>query len=135
MTGPLRSTGDVQADPEALLKAANILRTQAADLDRSSQMYIHTMKVGECGTDPISKWAAQGFNEKIQPMSDSITQLVALLKEAAQQLVDTAQTYQASDQQVKAAFSKLDHGQTFQEQVQAKMNHGPVGQTRIWRSQ
>lgn len=133
MTGPLTSTGAIQADPEALLKAANILRTQAADLRRSS--YDHgDLKVRNCGSDPISLWATQAFNEKIQPIAESVPALMKLLEAASEQLVETAKSYGATDQQAAAAFAKLDHGQTLQQQLQQKAGHSPVGHGPTWHS-
>lgn len=126
MTGPLGSTGAVEADPEALLRAANILCSQAVNLSRSSQMYLRSIRVNDCGTDEISRWATPAFNEKIQPMADSITQLTELLGTASRQLVETARSYGATDEQGRVALTKLDDNQI--QHLAAE----PVGQTSAW---
>lgn len=95
-------------DVEALLVASKSLELEAHRLGSQLALRASALQVRECGPDPISKPAADGFNAKIDPTVQELQAYIKSLHDASTQLTTVANHYGATDEQAKAALQKAE---------------------------
>ena len=95
----------MQVNPDNVLDVRKALLAEAEDLQRF--LYIHQpgMKVGDCGSDPVSHPAADAFNDKIQAHLKEANAYVRSLIDAGSQLAQVARTYGHTEAQIAASFT------------------------------
>lgn len=96
----------MRVDPAALLHASNILKSESRELLGLMRSY-KMNAMPPRGHDPVSKPAAEGFQTKITAILDQAIAYANNLGVAAQNLVDHAKTYGATDEQAALSFSKF----------------------------
>ena len=103
--------GSFQVTTEALLQARNVLRAEYDRLNVLLRRYETRLVVRDCGTDPVSPYASAGFNEKIGLIVAQANAYVQSLRDAADQLDETARGYGATDEQIKASVDAFQKNQ------------------------
>jgi hypothetical protein len=120
MTGPVgahapAATADLaslrtQVTPENVLLLHNGLQAEAQYLHRQMRACGFPMQIGEPGLDPVSKPAAQAFNNKIQTLNDQLEAYIAQLKTMAEVMAQTAKSYGHTEDQLTASFTNFYPG-------------------------
>ena len=122
------SAAGFRVDPEALLKASDILRNESNRLKYRLQSYGNDLVVGICGSDPISQPAADAFNTKIQTIVREATNYVNWLANRADELTRQAHSYGATDEQAKQALQTADD---LRAETDSQPRVVPTGPTKI----
>jgi hypothetical protein len=94
----------MQVNPDNVLDVRKALLTEAEDLGSYVRANSHGLKVGNCGSDPVSPTAAQAFNEKVDDHLKEINSYVNSLFAAGGQLAQVARNYGHSEAEIAASF-------------------------------
>jgi hypothetical protein len=95
----------MQVNPNNVLDVRRAVLTEAEDLREFVRLNGQRMKVGLCGSDPVSPIAAQGFNEKIDAHIEEVIAYVRSLVDAGQQLARAAREYGHTEAEITASFT------------------------------
>lgn len=103
----LGAPGSTKVTIEALLNARNILQARFEYMNKLIHRAQFDLVVPLCGSDPVSPYAAKGFNDKIQAMLTEMKKFVKSLGEAAEILDQNAKSYGATEEQITASFQSF----------------------------
>jgi hypothetical protein len=105
--GPGAAAGsgyDVTA--EALQHTYNLLKAKAKDLN-VAVMNHKQVKLGMCGSDPISQWVTPVLQAKVDLITEHMTTFATDLDAAAEELKQALASYGATEDQVQASFQQF----------------------------
>ena len=110
LAGSLDALG-LQVNRDNVLQVRNALETESVRLGNLMQMHGRELRVGECGPDPVSRPAADLFNEKVQGLANQCNTYVQALGDAANALEKAARAYGYNEEQLTASFEVYEQGQ------------------------
>ena len=99
----------MQVNPNNVLDVRKAILTEADDLRTYVRMHSHDLKVGLCGSDPVSPLAAQAFNEKIDAHLKEIDTYLRSLRDVGEQLAQVARNYGHTEAEITASFQGGEH--------------------------
>ncbi|RZT88221.1 hypothetical protein EV383_5159 [Pseudonocardia sediminis] len=116
----------MQVDRDTVLKARDVLLTEAAELDKQLSVVMkkpastplpgrmgepgHGVWIGRCSDDPVSGPAQLSFNTKIEAMLQPCSAYIADLRLAGEQLAEAARQYGHTDDAIYKDFKRTDTG-------------------------
>jgi hypothetical protein len=98
----------MQVNPDNVLDVRKALLTEAEDLGSFLRLNQPGMRVGDCGSDPVSPKASQIFNEKINIHLKEVNDYVNQLFAAGQQLAQVARNYGHTEGEIAASFKSAE---------------------------
>ncbi|MGQ0482493.1 MAG: PE domain-containing protein [Pseudonocardia sp.] len=99
----------MQVTPENVLAVRAVLMEEATELRQLLRRELHGFRVEELGGDPVSKYAAAGFNELNERYLAQCTEYINTLERAGKHLEATARSYGIAESEIATSFKK---GQT-----------------------
>jgi len=98
------AAASMEVTPANVLQVAAVLLTEADRLDTVLREKMDRAVVGLCGGDPVSREAADAFNERIRDLRNQCQAYNDELRAAGRALQDTARDYGISEEQIAASF-------------------------------
>jgi hypothetical protein len=96
----------MQVTPENVLAVRAVLMEEATELEVLLKRELFGFRVEELGGDPVSKYAAAGFNELNERYLAQCTEYVETLKRAGAHLAATARAYGIAESEIEASFKE-----------------------------
>ena len=94
----------MRVTPENVLQLRNAMDAEVVRLTNLLSRHQENLRVGECGTDPLSRPVADVFNRKIQGLVDQTNAYITELSRARDALHQVAVSYGHTESDISASF-------------------------------
>jgi hypothetical protein len=95
----------MKVTPENVLQLRNAMDAEVERLFDLLRRHQVNLRVGECGTDPLSRPVADAFNRKIQGLVDQTNAYITELSGVRDALHQVAVSYGHTESDISASFS------------------------------
>jgi hypothetical protein len=102
----------LRVDRDNVLRVHHALKSEFYRLGDLMRMYGRELQVGRCGSDPVSKPAADLFNAKLRTFAEQCTGYVDALGAAADALAQAAREYGYTEAQIGESFDAFQCSQS-----------------------